>query len=375
MLDSDTQDSSSDSQSAYSSQSIMTTTTSPGLGNSGLIAGLSAHNQLRMDDKQYQQHVVSSIAPSGRTTTASIDMNLSHVSEGSNSTLDESMILENADTPRTTGTTDKNIHSIANSYELLASTRRAKHDIEEVDSDIQLILDTINTTYTSLSANEINRTQITQQFKEIESSLLRLNLAKNLTKYQQRTREEEYQTERQILLKSVQNFEKNLAITKNENQIITMKNLKLIKYCRSLKTDRIEKLKKENHLLKKRLYDNGIQYSDISPNRSRCRSTDALPAPTSISGVSGAGAQMTRSLTGTATARQISGRGHHRHASSTCTIPTPDSVGFEDGSHLMKGNAGPSLLDTLGRLASHVLQDEQMNGSFEQEQKENRKQQ
>ncbi|GMG60058.1 unnamed protein product [Ambrosiozyma monospora] len=85
---------------------------------------------------------------------------------------------------------------------------------------------------------------------------------------------------------------------------------------------------------------------------------------------------MTRSLTSTATARQVNGRGgHHRHASSTCTIPTPDSVGFEDGSNLMKGNAGPSLLDTLGRLASHVLQDEQMNGSFEQEKNENRNQQ
>lgn len=145
--------------------------------------------------------------------------------------------------------------------------------------------------------------------KTVRQKILRLNLAKNLIKNELKNIKDESQLERRMFLKSVSSFERNLELIRSENEAINEKNLKLIRYCRKLKNGRLKRLKAENTQLRQSL-EQALDHQEDSLNLNRSRKLRT------------------------------------------------DSVLTNDTVVASRQNSNVSMLDTLGRLASHVLADE-----------------
>ncbi|VEU20473.1 DEKNAAC101297 [Brettanomyces naardenensis] len=185
--------------------------------------------------------------------------------------------------------------------------------IEEVDGDVSALLSELGELERKAKDNlkEINDIKLIELVRKVKQTLLRLNLSKNLLKYELKNGKEENQIERRMFLKSIANFERNLELMKNENQMITVKNLKLIRYCRQLKNEKLKKLKNENEELRRRLEDDQMgQFDELNENQDKKR-------------------------------------GKKRRSDSS-----------NDAVMASRQSSNVNMLDTLGRLASHVLQDE-----------------
>lgn len=212
-------------------------------------------------------------------------------------------------------TEDDHLNSIR--YHMPASPKqhRKMHQnaIEKVDREVASLLDTLdeferrNRNNQSISFDDKQFSGIIQRIKQV---VLRLNLAKNLVQCELRDGKEESQIERRLFLKNITNFERNLELMKRENQAINEKNLKLIRYCRKLKNEKVKKLRAQNSKLKRRLR-----------RELQVRAERALPEKS-------------------------------RH------LKVPGSE-QPDATVASRQNSSASMLDTLGRLASHVLQDEE----------------
>ncbi|KAH3668338.1 hypothetical protein OGAPHI_002092 [Ogataea philodendri] len=132
----------------------------------------------------------------------------------------------------------------------------SSNDLEGMDSDVEKLLELLNVTEMKLDLKEsIPSSELQLLLQLVRQTVLRINLNKNLAKYQLRNNIEEYATERQLLMKNLANVEKNLRILQNENEIINMKNLKLIKSLKTIKHDKVKTLKAENALLRKQIQD------------------------------------------------------------------------------------------------------------------------
>ncbi|QPG77259.1 hypothetical protein FOA43_004667 [Brettanomyces nanus] len=176
--------------------------------------------------------------------------------------------------------------------------REDNNSIEQVDSEVSRLIEELGQLEQEARTNlrDIDNRDMIMVIKKVKQLLLRLNLSKNLVKYELKSTKEESRIERQLFLKSITNFERNLELLKNENQIINVRNLKLIRYCRKLKSEKLKTLKSENSRLRARL-------------------------------------------------RQLENG-------------TTDNIISKDGAiSASRQSSNVSMLDTLGRLASHVLQD------------------
>ncbi|KAG7847937.1 hypothetical protein KL941_002116 [Ogataea angusta] len=135
-------------------------------------------------------------------------------------------------------------------------SKLSPNELEEMDGDVEAFLRVLERTEAQLqNAKAVEQPELEQLIQMAKQTVLRLNLSKNLVKYQLRSNMEEYATERQLLLKNIANIEKNVHILQNENECINMKNLKLIKSLKTLKNDRVKALKAENALLRKQVQD------------------------------------------------------------------------------------------------------------------------
>ncbi|KAG7698186.1 hypothetical protein KL930_001848 [Ogataea haglerorum] len=135
-------------------------------------------------------------------------------------------------------------------------SKLSPNELEEMDTDVEAFLQVLERTEAQLhNAKVVEQPELEELIQMAKQTVLRLNLNKNLVKYQLRSNMEEYATERQLLLKNIANIEKNIHILQNENECINMKNLKLIKSLKTLKNDKVKALKAENALLRKQIQD------------------------------------------------------------------------------------------------------------------------
>lgn len=86
-----------------------------------------------------------------------------------------------------------------------------------------------------------------------KSTILRLNLKNTLVKNQLLSVKDDYAMERCMLLNRIENLEKALRITQDENDAVNSRNLKLIKYIRTLKNEKLKLYIAENRRLKEHI--------------------------------------------------------------------------------------------------------------------------
>jgi len=203
------------------------------------------------------------------------------------------------------GATPKNYEE--KSHENQIGVRADANSLQVVDDEVGQLMETLDAIESHVSGK--GDENVGETLKTVRQRILRLNLAKNLIKNELKNLKDESQLERRMFLKSLSSFERNLKLIRNENEAINEKNLKLIRYCRKLKNERLKRLKAENLQLRQSLEQAlDRQEEPIALNRNNKLRTDS--------------------------------------------VLTNDTV------VATRQNSNISMLDTLGRLASHVLADE-----------------
>lgn len=188
----------------------------------------------------------------------------------------------------------------------LTTKHLSQDKIDSVGKEVTEALGQIGGLEMSLESTGADE-RIMQVLKSAKQTLLRVNLAKNLLKCELSNGKEEARVERDLLLKSVGSKERTLALLRNENEMITARNLKLIRYCRELKNGKLKQLKAENRELRRLL--------ESDPN----------------------GPSLKR-----------------RH------LEGPVRTESFDQEPISASRQSSAMLDTLGRLASHVLEDQKL---------------
>lgn len=126
-----------------------------------------------------------------------------------------------------------------------------KVDINQIDADVSKILDDLEHYENSFrEADSQNSKEITNIINSLKSTVLRLNLKNTLVKNQLLEVKDDYTMERCILLNKIENLEKTLRIIQDENNAVNSRNLKLIKYIRTLKNEKIKSYIAENKRLR-----------------------------------------------------------------------------------------------------------------------------
>ncbi|GME69012.1 unnamed protein product [[Candida] boidinii] len=143
----------------------------------------------------------------------------------------------------------------------------------------------------NLGAPKDTTETITQTLSKAKIELYRLNLNKNLVKRQLKANDEEYSIERQLLSKNLENLEKHIHFLANENNISNNKNKKLLNYCKTLKHEKLKSLRVENNNLKMEindLQDHILKLNEENNNSSNniSGSVSSTSSPTSSSATS-----------------------------------------------------------------------------------------
>ncbi|GAV29912.1 hypothetical protein PMKS-003418 [Pichia membranifaciens] len=147
-----------------------------------------------------------------------------------------------------------------------------KVDINQIDQEVSKILSQLEQIEQKFTGSEFGtkRTDTEQQqsspvttktgLKEIhnlidnfKSTILRLNLKNTLVKNQLLSVKDDYTMERCMLLSRIENLEKALRIIQDENNAVNSRNLKLIKYIRTLKNEKLKLYISENRRLKEHI--------------------------------------------------------------------------------------------------------------------------
>jgi hypothetical protein len=161
----------------------------------------------------------------------------------------------------------------------------------------------------------------------VKSTILRVNLKTTLAKNDLATANDESAMERYMLVRQLEDLQTTLRVIQTENDKITEKNLKLIKYVKTLKLEKLQACITENRQLKERIrrleYELNVQRSSGpasgGPGPGKLPSADAM------------------------------------------SINTPNSqpLGPSQSQSLAFSPPSTHMLDALGRLASEYLSHEQ----------------
>lgn len=153
-----------------------------------------------------------------------------------------------------------------------------KVDINQIDQEVSKMLTQLEQIEQKFASSDfgIKRTNTEQQhqqqqqqrspvttnagLKEIhnlidnfKSTILRLNLKNTLVKNQLLSVKDDYTMERCMLVSRIENLEKALRIIQDENNAVNSRNLKLIKYIRTLKNEKLKLYIAENRRLKEHI--------------------------------------------------------------------------------------------------------------------------
>lgn len=154
-----------------------------------------------------------------------------------------------------------------------------KNSIKETETSLQNTLDAVE---------QEKLTRLLQSLVNAKSLILKLNLNKNLFKFQITSELEQNNIEKQILLRNLETFKQNLNSLQMDNEVLREKNNKLIKYYKFLKYGKLKDLKQKNAKLSRELdsFKNGYsqpqgsQISSSSSNSSSGRSSVAYLSKT-----------------------------------------------------------------------------------------------
>ena len=164
-------------------------------------------------------------------------------------------------------------HTIQNKAgETASGSDSWKVDINQIDQEVSKMLSQLEQIEQKFASSEFGtkRTDTEQQqsspvttktgLKEIhnlidnfKSTILRLNLKNTLVKNQLLSVKDDYTMERCMLLSRIENLEKALRIIQDENNAVNSRNLKLIKYIRTLKNEKLKLYIAENRRLKEHI--------------------------------------------------------------------------------------------------------------------------
>ncbi|ODV84174.1 hypothetical protein CANARDRAFT_8851 [[Candida] arabinofermentans NRRL YB-2248] len=248
---------------------------------------------------------------------------------------------------------------------------RKENEIEEMDSTVRNLLDSISGSVEKINNGDLKiATELLPLLDNMEQTLLRMNLNKNLIKYQLKSNQEEFNIERQLYMKSLSNFERNNQILKNENEMINLKNLKLIKYCRSLKNDKkSKKLKLENLQLRAELdqllirskndelidtYKNTNTNTNNNANDNNNNNNNSNDEIFDEEDDFDDGVDMKQ---------QTKFKRYSNSSKRSSESDNDQPISIHRARSISGVGNSINMLDTLGRLASHVLEDEEFKAT------------
>ena len=206
-----------------------------------------------------------------------------------------------------------------------------KVNIHQLDGDIARLLKRLEAMeQVVLGSNDGNaheRVQMTKRelrtlLDAVKSTILRVNLKTTLAKNDLATANDESAMERYMLVRQLEDLQTTLRVIQTENDKITEKNLKLIKYVKTLKLEKLQACITENRQLKERI--RRLEY-ELNVQRSSGPGQDTRPSADAMS----------------------------------INTPSSQPLGPSQSQSLAFSPPSTHMLDALGRLASEYLSHEQ----------------
>ena len=230
--------------------------------------------------------------------------------------------------------------SPSNDEPLLKSQLRM--DLTQMDSEVaKVIMKIENIIDNNRDKTTNNNSDNIQLMESIKNILLRLNLKNTLLKNEISSCKDEYQMERYMLLAQIEGLEKKLRIIQDENEQISSRNLKLIKYANTLKNEKLKVALTENHHLREHIamLESSIRNNTTNNNNNNNNSGFSyLPSPLNTSSV-----------------RPISINNNNTTTNTNTISSTATPI---QNAQILSPTNGGHMLDTLGRLASEYLNNE-----------------
>ncbi|GMM29528.1 hypothetical protein DAMA08_022730 [Martiniozyma asiatica (nom. inval.)] len=170
----------------------------------------------------------------------------------------------------------------------LVTPESAKHSFSEttqlqLEKPIDLICPMTSTPPSTLNLNHIpldientvnnldsSNTLSTTKLMSIKSTLLRLNLHSTLLKNELSSLKSRHAQDCQLLSKTIISQKRTLNVLQRENDAISSRNIKLVKYIKTLKNERVKKYVNENRRLKARLE---LLESNLESKQDECPDT------------------------------------------------------------------------------------------------------
>lgn len=132
-------------------------------------------------------------------------------------------------------------------------------DIQQVDGDISRLLKRLEVWEQVMKGGsddervQMTRGEMQTLLDAVKSTLLRVNLKNVLARNEISTNAEENAMERYILIRQLEDLQTTLRVIQTENEKVTEKNLKLIKYVKTLKLEKLQTCLAENRQLRERV--------------------------------------------------------------------------------------------------------------------------
>lgn len=161
-----------------------------------------------------------------------------------------------------------------------------KFELNKLDQDIESVLNKCNT----FNWDDIQNGK--EIYELLKSTILRLNLKNNLTQNELLKYKNDQEFEIVMLQKQIDQLINTLRITKQENEAVNNRNLKYIKYIKTLKNEKLKPYIIENRKLKEQLakYEdelglnkNGVRINYQQPlTQHQSQHYGSIPSPLSI---------------------------------------------------------------------------------------------
>jgi hypothetical protein len=252
-----------------------------------------------------------------------------------------------------------------------------KVDLTKMDLEVSRMLkrlETIEKNIIDLENNDENSAQLKEIHALIDhfkTTILRLNLKNTLAKNELLSVKDEYSMERHLLINKIEHLDQTLRIIQSENNAVNSRNLKLIKYIKTLKNEKLKYYITENHKLRERLdvLERQLSLNVNYPQRQPVNINSNTPITTSS-------ATMLPSPLSVSSASQpllIPVSMHYSRSNKDDEFEAPTSIHIHNHNNnnnnnntdnsktLLQSPTNTTMLETLGKLATEYLNNEYPN--------------